>query len=560
MTADCKYLEAATANGTTPSTWTPDTNAKYGCSEVAVMTDTQRTASLEIGRGQANTNMTINCGTSIAASIAKAYNGGGKTDWFLPSQKELNELCKYARTQTTGNTTKQCDDSGTFRSGFAALYNYWSSSELDANGAWVQNLLFGSRGNNNKVYASSYVRPVRAFGTVPVASTVPVAFKVGDAGPGGGIVFYVAPTPFACGENMEATCKYLEAATTNGTTPSTWTPNSQPNWDCYNTNVMTDLQRTASAEIGRGRANTKMLTGATCNLATSAASIAKAYNGGGKTDWFLPSQKELNELCKYARNQTTGNTSAACATSGPFRSGFVAGNYWSSSEYNVNYAWLLDLQNGGQPYWNTKTNNDHVRPVREFQTDVPIDYQVGEAGPGGGIVFYVAPTSFKCGVDMTADCKYLEAATTNGTATSTWTPATTAPWCSSSTDVMDVERRAASLEIGRGRANTNMITGCSASSAASIAKAYNGGGKTDWSLPSKKELNELCKYARTQTTGALSVDCATSGPLRSGFAAGYYWSSSEKYASLAWGQYFDYGFQVNNFKSYTFYVRPVRAS
>ena len=160
---------------------------------------------------------------------------------------------------------------------------------------------------------------------------------------------------------------------------------------------------------------------------------------------------------------------------------------------------------------------------------------------------------------MNADCKYLEAATTNGTATSTWTPATTAPWCSSSTDVMDVERRAASLEIGRGRANTNMITGCSASSAASIAKAYNGGGKTDWSLPSKNELNELCKYARNtgQAVGA-TMRCEN-GSIRSGFAAGGYWSSSESYAGSAWGQGFSNGGQSASHKHNACYVRPVRA-
>ena len=104
-----------------------------------------------------------------------------------------------------------------------------------------------------------------------------------------------------------------------------------------------------------------------------------------------------------------------------------------------------------------------------------------------------------------------------------------------------------------------MITGCSASSAASIAKAYNGGGKTDWSLPSQKELNELCKYARTQTTGTTTKQCDDSGPLRSGFAADYYWSSSEDYAIRAWLQNFNNGSQTNANKLNAYYVRPVRA-
>ena len=130
---------------------------------------------------------------------------------------------------------------------------------------------------------------------------------------------------------------------------------------------------------------------------------------------------------------------------------------------------------------------------------------------------------------------------------------------------MDAAQRTASLEIGQGRANTKMITeqACKGAddslSAASIAKAYNGGGKTDWSLPSKNELNELCTYARNtgQAVGAI-IRCEK-GSIRSGFAAGNYWSSSEFYAVNAWGQVFSNGDQNNSGKSNSNYVRPVRA-
>ena len=125
--------------------------------------------------------------------------------------------------------------------------------------------------------------------------------------------------------------------------------------------------------------------------------------------------------------------------------------------------------------------------------------------------------------------------------------------------------RTASLEIGQGQANTKMITkeNCKGAddslSAASIAKAYNGGGKTDWSLPSKNELNELCKYARNtgQAVGAI-IRCEK-GSIRSGFAADFYWSSSEDGANTAWGQSFGDGFQLDGSKGATIYVRPVRA-
>ncbi|MBJ7367701.1 MAG: hypothetical protein JHC65_04520, partial [Ilumatobacteraceae bacterium] len=45
-----------------------------------------------------------------------------------------------------------------------------------------------------------------------------------------------------------------------------------------------------------------------------------------------------------------------------------------------------------------------------------------------------------------------------------------------------------------------------------------------------------------------------------GFAARYYWSSSENDAGSAWVQYFNYGYQFGaNKDNGSTYVRPVRA-
>jgi hypothetical protein len=43
-----------------------------------------------------------------------------------------------------------------------------------------------------------------------------------------------------------------------------------------------------------------------------------------------------------------------------------------------------------------------------------------------------------------------------------------------------------------------------------------------------------------------------------GFAAAYYWSSSEYNNLFAWNQNFNNGNQYFNFKYYTYYVRAVR--
>ena len=425
----------------------------------------------------------------------------------------------------------------------AGDWTYTSDSPYVDVNETTGNVISGIRTGTVTITATQAATPMYASAT----STYTGTYKsiIGKTGPGGGIVFYVALTSFKCGVDMTADCKYLEAATNYGTAPSTWTPATQAQWGCSSTNVMSLWWQPSVIEIGRGRANTNMIN---CG-ASSAGSIAKAYNGGGKTDWFLPSRDELNQLCRYARGLplwASYDPIDCYGNGGAIVPGF-AGHYWSSSEHEGTYgAWDQNFFDGNQ-YASNKPTTYYVRPVRAFGTvsvaTAVIDgFQVGDAGPGGGIVFYAAPTPFKCGVDMTADCKYLEAATANGTTTSTWKPATKAQWGCSSTNVMTLAQRTASLEIGRGRANTNMIN-CGASSAGSIAKAYNGGGKTDWFLPSRNELDQM--YDNRAAIG--------------GFASDGYWSSSESGAGYAWLQYFDGGYQYGYNKTYTVYVRPVRA-
>ncbi len=76
------------------------------------------------------------------------------------------------------------------------------------------------------------------------------------------------------------------------------------------------------------------------------------------TDWFLPSKDELN---KMYLNKATINTTAA-ANSG---SDFSANNYWSSTEYDSNTAWVQYFGNGGQGYYD-KQHHVSVRAVRAF--------------------------------------------------------------------------------------------------------------------------------------------------------------------------------------------------
>ncbi len=158
-----------------------------------------------------------------------------------------------------------------------------------------------------------------------------LVYSVGDAGPAGGIIFYVNTDP-AIGE-----WTYLEAA-----------PSDLPGvqWGDNGTSV-----NNTGTGIGSGEANTAMIvTALGDNGGTAyAAKICNDLVLDGYDDWFLPSQDELNEL--YRQKGSVG--------------GFMHSFYWSSSEYSAGYAWDQYFGSGYQNS-NSKTSGSRVRAVRAF--------------------------------------------------------------------------------------------------------------------------------------------------------------------------------------------------
>lgn len=157
-------------------------------------------------------------------------------------------------------------------------------------------------------------------------------------------------------------------------------------------------------------------------------------------------------------------------------------------------------------------------------------YALGDIGPGGGLVFLIS------------------GGLTYEMAPKTWGGGagdSTGAWCNvTGTDITG----AADTAIGTGSANTTDMLAACTSGAAVSARAYTGGGQTDWFLPSKGLLNAMYDYK-----GSI-VDTATYG-----FASGAYWSSSEDPASWGWSQAFSDGSQVGLRKDLMASVRPVRA-
>jgi len=122
------------------------------------------------------------------------------------------------------------------------------------------------------------------------------------------------------------------------------------------------------------------------------------------------------------------------------------------------------------------------------------------------------------------------------------------------------------LGLGTGRAATAAIVArhdagsvAKTAYAAGVADADTTATPADWFLPSKDELNEVCKYASNTDHAAGAATVCSGGGLRTGFSSLYYWSSSEAVSYHAWYQAFGNGGQYNGTKASPFYVRPVRA-
>jgi hypothetical protein len=103
--------------------------------------------------------------------------------------------------------------------------------------------------------------------------------------------------------------------------------------------------------IGSGLSNTnKIIATQGTPYSNYAAGICKNYNGGGYTDWYLPSLNELQMLCN--NNSKIG--------------GMSNNAYWSSSELTNSSSWAINFY-GSYQFFFTKTGpSNNVRAVRTF--------------------------------------------------------------------------------------------------------------------------------------------------------------------------------------------------
>lgn len=168
---------------------------------------------------------------------------------------------------------------------------------------------------------TTYSTPI-SFTTISSGTT----FTVGQTY-GGGIIFYVDNT----GQHG------LISATQDQSAGIQW----------YNGGYF--VTGSSGTGIGGGQLNTTNILSSQ-GTGSYAAYIA-SQTANGYSDWFLPSKDELYLMYSNLFVKSLGN--------------FAATVYWTSSEFDQNQAWALDLgKNSSYAYW--KNNKANVRAIRKF--------------------------------------------------------------------------------------------------------------------------------------------------------------------------------------------------
>ena len=327
-----------------------------------------------IGWGAVNTSLIVaqNGSGRYAAGYVDSLELNGRDDWFLPSKDELSELYDYFALHGSPSMEKA---------------PYWSSSENGSHYAWYQLFQDGTQftdenglGNvksNKDVGRMPRHRgsgfpalkfrlvAVRAFGPAsgdmpPVSGPVLTGHVctdsgpcgIGDTGPGGGIVFYDAGSHRPWGRWLEMAPVETEFVGLPWKKLSV-KDRAKPLYRDTG-GVLARHRRVLSKSIGMGMENTAKIV-RNYGPGNYAAWAAWSFEWNGKTDWFLPSEDELAEAHR--------NLFSAVPTINSIRRSF----YWSSSEYNYDTAWTVNMKDGQQfdrEKWTLPGSDTGIRPIR----------------------------------------------------------------------------------------------------------------------------------------------------------------------------------------------------
>lgn len=132
-------------------------------------------------------------------------------------------------------------------------------------------------------------------------------------------------------------------------------------------NVTSTLIGSTAQSMTDGTSNTAAIT-AQAGHSSSAALLCENHNGGGHSDWYLPSLRELNMMFQVdAIMDDILDNDGDPSTNGLRQQSStpIGGRYWSSTEQSSSYAYcFISYLNYNQQF--TKLSVAGVRAVRKF--------------------------------------------------------------------------------------------------------------------------------------------------------------------------------------------------
>lgn len=297
--------------------------------------------SQEFGQG---IQLTTACDSSITVKPISTFYNGSSAEYKV-SGIEVSDLDSSSKDPSTGvgcaNTTFTLDLWNETGSALATYtFNNYGSSFTSTDGTIsAQNA--GTTTSSLTLTLSNITVPAGNVYrlTLQSAAAGPRTFSLGETGPGGGTVYYVNQSGFACGPTLTDTCKYLEYA------PALWasgypqwtTPTASGGWsDHYALNngavdppivMVTNCTKVipGSDAIGAGLQNTIAI--ANC-APENAAEQVRAYRGGTQSDWAIPSRLELSAMNTYRKSLYPNWQSVNDAVNGGISS---IDAFWNSS-------------------------------------------------------------------------------------------------------------------------------------------------------------------------------------------------------------------------------------
>ena len=211
-------------------------------------------------------------------------------------------------------------------------------------GATITALMNSSSGSGDRAGTQTAQDGTTAVGggqaKAPAKPQTP-AYKIGDTGPAGGLIFYDKG-------NSQGGWRYLEAAPAETEVIATWAAGAKDS-------LRTDTIRQGT--VGMGKRNTQeIMTYANTKAGGGFGWAAQACDEleiNGFDDWFLPSLDELSYMYGNLHRKGLGD--------------FLNVQYWSSTATAVWEATVIDFANGEKDdMWSRYDSKRRVRAARQF--------------------------------------------------------------------------------------------------------------------------------------------------------------------------------------------------